>query len=194
MTEILSNLNNWIEVTINALGPYGVIFSCLLIIIESIIPILPLSLFIAILYIKYGAIIGFIISWICTIIGCTMSFFLFQTVFQKKVDEKLRKNEKFNKILNVIDNISFRQIVVLLAIPFTPAFLVNIAAGISKINYKKYLLALIIGKIFLVYFWGEIGLTLMESLKNPMALIKIVIMVIIAYVISIVVNKKLKID
>lgn len=194
MTEFLSNLNNWIEVTINALGPYGVIFSCLLIVIESVIPILPLSLFIAILYIKYGPVTGFIISWIFTIIGCTMSFFLFQKVFQKKVDEKLRQNEKFKKILEIIDDINFRQIVVLLAIPFTPAFLVNIAAGISKINYKKYLPALIIGKIFLVYFWGEIGLTLMESLKNPEAIIKIVIMVVIAYIVSYIVNKKLKID
>ncbi len=194
MTEILNNLNNWIEITINSLGPYSVILSCLLIVFESIIPILPLSFFIAILYIKYGVWIGFIISWIFTIIGCIMSFFLFQTIFQKKIDEKLRKNEKFNKIFTIIDNISFRQIVVLLAIPFTPAFLVNIAAGISKINYKKYIPALIIGKIFLVYFWGEIGLTLIESLKNPIALIKIIIMVIISYLISIIVNKKLKID
>lgn len=74
--------------------------------------------------------------------------------------------------------------------PFTPAFLINIAAGIARIDTKKYLYALMIGKISLVYFWGYIGVSLIDSLKNPMILIKIVVILVIMYFVSLVVNKK----
>ena len=48
-------------------------------------------------------------------------------------------------------NIDFNTLVVIIAIPFTPAFLVNIAAGLSNIPIKKYIFALLIGKPFMIY-------------------------------------------
>ena len=73
--------------------------------------------------------------------------------------------------------------------PFTPAFLVNIAAGLSKIETKKFILAILIGKIFMVYFWGFIGVSLIESLKNPFILLKVLILLIIAYIVSLFAKK-----
>ena len=89
-----------------------------------------------------------------------------------------------------IDNFKLQQLVVILAIPFTPAFAVNIAAGLSDMSLKKYLSALLIGKIFMVYFWGFVGLNLAECLTNPIALVKVAVLVLIAYIASTLVNKK----
>ena len=86
------------------------------------------------------------------------------------------------------------QLVVLIAIPFTPAFLINIGAGLSKISYKRYLFALIIGKIFLVYFWGYIGVSLIESFHNPIIFLRVGFLLLIAYIISYFVNKHFKLD
>ena len=82
----------------------------------------------------------------------------------------------------------------IIAIPFTPAFLVNIVAGISKMNIKKFLPAIAIGKISLVLFWGIIGTSLLESIKNPLIIIKVIFLIVIAYLISRVVNKKFNLD
>lgn len=192
--EIFKTINDWIVNIINILGPYGMFFSCFLILIESIIPVLPLSVFITILCYNYGMLLGIIISWIFTVVGCCISFYLFQTIFQSYINRKWRKNEKVDKFLSIIDKLSFKWLVILISIPFTPAFLVNIAAGISKIEFKKYFIAILIGKVFLVYFWGFVGISLIESLTNPIALVKVVVMTLIAYLISVIVNKKLKID
>ena len=89
-----------------------------------------------------------------------------------------------------VENMSFRKLVVLIAIPFTPAFLVNISAGISRMDTKKFFWAIVIGKISLVYFWGYIGVSLIDSIRNPMILIKVVIMLIIMYLISFVFSKR----
>ena len=65
---------------------------------------------------------------------------------------------------------------------------------ITNIPFKRYLLALIISKIFLVCFWGLIGTGLIESFKHPINLVFIAIMVVLAYLITIIIKKVFKID
>ena len=50
------------------------------------------------------------------------------------------------------------------------------------------------GKIFLVLFWGYIGTSLIESINNPVIIIKIVVIVLVAYIVSKILNKKFKFD
>jgi uncharacterized membrane protein YdjX (TVP38/TMEM64 family) len=96
--------------------------------------------------------------------------------------------------MTIIDKIKLESLTVIIAIPFTPAFLVNIAAGLSKIPFKKFLTALLIGKIFLVLFWGFVGTSLVESLTNPVALVKTLILLFMAFIISKIVSKKFNLD
>lgn len=194
MNEILLGLSNFINMVITNLGVYGPILGCILIIVESIVPILPLCLFITMNFISFGNIWGFIISWIFTLIGCNLSFFLCRKCFKNLFEKKLRKYKKIEKFMKFMDNVKLEHLALIVAIPFTPAFAVNIAAGISKMEYKKYFWAMFIGKIFMVYFWGYIGVTFMDCLKNPIYFVKIGIIMILAYVVSYLVNKKFKLD
>lgn len=174
------------------IGPIGGVF---LIILESIFPMLPLSVFITLNMISFGSFFGFIISWLSTIIGCMLSFTLFRHFFQKKLYRFIKKKEqdKFADIMKAISNINFSNLVMLIAIPFSPAFLINIAGGLSKIKTEKFFLAIMIGKIVIVYFWGYIGTTLLESLTNIMVLFKIGGLLVLSFFISKLVEKKLKV-
>ena len=79
---------------------------------------------------------------------------------------------------------------ILLELPFMDTLL---SLFIVPIN-EKYLISIIIGKIFLVYFWGFIGTGLIESIQNPKILIKIAIYLVISFVISKIINRKFKIE
>ena len=46
----------------------------------------------------------------------------------------------------------------------------------------------------MVYFWGFIGVSLIESLKNPLIIIRVIILLIFAYILSIIAKKILKIN
>src|SRR5574344_308187 len=194
MNGILLALNSFIDMVIASLGIYGPILGCVLIIVESIVPILPLCLFITMNFISFGNILGFIISWIFTLIGCNLSFFLCRKCFKNLFERKLRKYNKVEKFMKFMEHVKLEQLALIVAIPFTPAFAVNIAAGISKMEYKKYFWAMFIGKMIMVYFWGYIGVTFMECLKNPIYFVKIGIIMILAYGLSYFVNKKFKLD
>ena len=192
--EIFSKINEYILEIINLLGLWGPVFGCFLIVIESIIPILPLAVFITLNFMTFGNLIGFIISWIFTLLGCAMSFFIFRKGFYRKFNSFANSKRRLKKFMKAVSNMTLSELVVLTAVPFTPAFLVNIAAGLSDMSFKKYFAGIFLGKISLVYFWGYIGTSLIESLKNPIILIRIFVLVMIMYIISRFVNKKVNLE
>ncbi len=188
-------IDTFIDTTLQGLGIWGPIVGCFFILIESMVPILPLFVFITLNFLAFGNVLGFIISWIFTCIGCSISFFLFRKKVQTWLFKRLKKEGVISeRTIDMITNLKFEQLATIIAIPFTPAFLINIAAGLSKMSYKKYLGALLIGKVFLVYFWGFIGVSLIESIKNPIYLVRVGILLLLAYIISRIISRKFKIE
>ena len=150
--------------------------------------------FITINFVAFGDILGFIISWLCTCLGCFISYFLVKRYLRNWVVKKIKNVNLLANCMHYIENLSLTQVMIILAIPFTPAFMMNIAAGLVNMDTKKFAIAILVGKIFLVYFWGVVGTGLLESLHNPRSIITVVIMVLIAYILSIVIKKVFKID
>lgn len=189
LTNIINNIQTFVETSNIFLS---IAIGVLIIITESIIPALPLSVFIAINVIAFGPIGGFIISFIGTMIGCTISYFIFNKL-RLFAYKKLYKHIKLINFINKINTISFSNLVLILAMPFTPAFTINIAAGLSEMEYKKYFLALLCSKIFIVYFWAFIATTFLESITDMTVLIKIILLILGALILSKIVTKKFNI-
>ena len=188
-------IDTFIDTTLQGMGVWGPIVGCFFILIESMVPVLPLFVFITLNFLAFGNILGFIISWVFTCIGCFISFLLFRCKVQTWLFKRIKKKGIISEYtIDVITNLKFEQLTTIIAIPFTPAFLVNIAAGLSKMSYKKFLGALLIGKVFLVYFWGFVGVSLIESIKNPIYLVRVGILLVIAYALSKIISKKFKIE
>ncbi len=165
----------------------------LLVFIESIIPALPLCAFVAINVILFGNITGILISYIGTLVGCITSYTFFKTVLGDYFYNKFKDNKKARNLIYKVNNLKFSTLVMLLTFPFTPAFSINIACGISKMDYKKFILACLIAKLPMIYFWGYVGTTLLESITNPYSLINITAILIISYLASKIFMNKFKI-
>lgn len=199
MTSIESLLNNIDAITesfLASMGIWGAIASCFLITVESILPILPVCVFITLIFYTFGNFIGFLISWIFTCLGCLLSFSLFRTKIKSWFYKHFMKSEnvKIKKFMKYVDGVSLSSLAVLVAIPFTPASVVNVAAGLSNMPKKKFIMAIMIGKLTMVYFWGYIGTTLIECLTHPVYLVKVLLLLVFALVISKVANKYLNVD
>lgn len=184
ITDLVSSVTN-------VMGNLGIFSGILLIILESMIPILPLAVFIALNIITFGNLIGFIISWLSTILGCMLMFFICRKL-KNWFDKKYKDNETVKKLRKKFNDISYSSLVLIMAIPFTPAFAVNIAGGLSDIEPKKFFAALFVGKLPMIYFWGFIGKSFLESMTDVATLVQICVMLILALLVSKVANKFLK--
>ena len=187
-------IDSFVQLIISYLQQFGVPFGIILIISESIIPILPLGVFVAFNMIAFGGFVGFIISWIATCIGCYLSYMFFSKVFGKMFLNNTKKREKLEKVVKKMQNIEFSKLVLIIALPFTPAFLVNIACGLVKMSFKKFMAAIIIAKLSIVYFWGFVGKSMLESITDLKTVIIVCVLLFISYTLSKIVNRRLDIE
>ena len=194
MMEFVANLINSLT---NWLSSFGLIGAFLLIFLESMIPVLPFSLFVGLNILAFGNFVGYTLSYVATVCGTFCVFLFFRYVIKKHFDKwigKRKKKDKIDKAIYKVTHFDFNALVVVLAIPFLPTSLLNVGGGLSDMDPKKYLLALAISKISVTYFWGYICKSLLESVKSPKVLIQIVIMLVIAYIVSKIVEKVFKLE
>lgn len=189
-------INTFIEYSTNVISNGGVLLGMFLIIIESFIPVLPLSVFVALNTHTFGLLPGILMSWVSTCIGCFISYSIFYYVSNNVIYKHLSKKtmKKVDKVIDKFKNIALSNLTVIITLPFTPAFLINILSGVSGMSRKKFLVAILIGKVFMISFWGYIGKSLVESMTDITTIIIMSIMIIIAYVLSKAVGKKANID
>ncbi|MDD6264037.1 MAG: VTT domain-containing protein [bacterium] len=189
-------INTIVEYSTEVISNGGILFGMLLIMIESFIPVLPLSVFIALNTHTFGLLAGILMSWVSTCIGCYISYLIFYYVSNNIIYKYLSKKtrNKIDKAVDKFQNISLANLTVIITLPFTPAFLINILAGVSGMSKKKYIVALLIGKIFMVSFWGYIGKSFVESMTDISAIIVMSIMIIIAYALSKLIGKNANIE
>lgn len=190
MEGIFDKIMDFLINTFSTLGP---LFGIFIIIVESILPFLPLAAFLSLNAIVFGPVIGFLINWFATCLGCLLSYYAFKLGFSDKLYRHIKIDGKLSGFLNRTSKLSFPNLVLLIAMPFTPAFAVNIAAGLAKMNTRKFVLAILIGKPFIIYFWSYVGTTLMQSITDIHAIIRILALLIIAYAVSKLIQLKLKI-
>lgn len=182
-----------VDFILNA-GIYGVIVSSFIILIESVVPIIPILVFVSINFMVLGNVFGFLVSWICCILGCILSYYIFKNGFGNKFENITNDKEKIKKYTKLFKHISGGKLLLIVACPFTPAFVVNIVAGLVKMDFKKYFTALIFGKISLIIYSAFIGLSLVDSIKNPLILIKVVIVMAIVYLLYVIMKKIFKLN
>lgn len=189
-------INNLVDYLTKMLSNGGVLYGFLIVILESIIPALPLSVFIALNQQAFGFLWGVLISWLATCIGCYLSYLLFFSLsnnfIYKHLGEKKKKIVK--KATTKFQKIPFCNLVVIIALPFTPAFLINIVSGMASLSKKKYLCALLTGKIFMVFFWAYVGKSLIESITDIKTIMMVSFMLVIAYFLSKFISKKANIE
>ena len=174
----------------------GLVFGFILILLESFIPVLPLGVFVALNVNAFGSIIGISLSWVATCVGCFLSYLIFSYLSDKILHKVLPKKtqNKIEKAIKKFQKISFSNLVLVIALPFTPAFLINIICGIVKISKRKFLFSILIGKVFMIIFWGYVSKSLIESMTDINTIIIISLMLVIAYLISKIVSKKVDLD
>jgi len=185
-----------IEFSTSFISSGGLLFGFFIVYIECLIPILPLSVFIALNVNAFGFFIGVLVSWIATCLGCVTCYYLY-VFLGDKLTKKFITKKTYNKIKDKIDvfgNISFSKLVLVITVPFTPSFLINLLAGLSKMPKEKFFLGLLVGKIFTIIFWGYIGKTFIESLTDIKALIYIGVTLVVAFIISKIVTKRFGIE
>ncbi len=189
-------VNYIIEFSTEYISKGGPFFGFLLVFSECFFPMLPLSVFVTLNVNAFGLVGGCLISWMATCLGSFICYLLFRYL-ESKISEKFLNKKLVKKIVKATDKfkkVKFTELVLIITLPFTPSFLVNILCGITRMKKEKFICSLLVGKAFSISFWGYIGKTFIDSITDLHSIIYILVALGIAYIVSKVISKKMNIN
>ncbi|MBO1004021.1 TVP38/TMEM64 family protein [Pseudogracilibacillus auburnensis] len=131
----------------------ALLITFLLMFLQNMFTVIPLIIIVTINIFLYEFMLGFVWSWLTSIAGSVLAFFLYRywlhSILTKKINVELK--EKIDK--NGLYYVFFARL-----IPFIPSSFINMAAGASSIRFSYYLGATLLGNMiymllmsFLVY-------------------------------------------
>ncbi|PKM51282.1 MAG: hypothetical protein CVV02_07955 [Firmicutes bacterium HGW-Firmicutes-7] len=159
----------------------GPIAGILLVMTEAFIPVLPLSVFVAINVMVYGFWQGYLYSWIGNVLASILLFLIIRKYGTSKFKKKIQSNRKINNIFVWIQQHGFMPIFILLSFPFTPSFLVCGLSALAGVKCKTFIYSIIFGKLIMILSLSFIGYNVSEFLNQP---IKSVILITLTLSIS----------
>lgn len=139
--------------------------------IEAFLPFLPLVVIVVANASSYGLWLGFLLSWIGTVLGSYFVFLLARRFGRHPRLHKFIAKPKVQKLIKWVDMRGISPLFILLCFPFTPSVLVNIVAGLSNLKKKYYLIVVMAGKFIMIASMSLLGYDLRALLTDPLKLI-----------------------
>lgn len=176
----LENISELIQ-QYRSLGPIPGIMLPLL---EAFMPFLPLFVFVTANATAFGLWWGFFFSWIGAVTGAFFVFYLVRKFGQGRFFGFLQKHKQVQKLMNWVDHHGFSPLFLMLCFPFTPSAIVNIVAGLSKISIWKYGLAVIGGKMVMIFTISFVGYDIPALIHQPIRTVIVLIIIFILWYIG----------
>lgn len=144
----------WLE-QYRSLGPLPGI---LLPFLKSFVPPLPTMIIIGWNAAVYGLWLGFLYSWIGVFAGCLTTFLLVRKAAEHPYMRRWSEKPKVQRGMVWLRRNAFSYVFVLGLFPIGPFVVVNVVAGLARMNVRSYALAVAAGKgimIFTVSYFGH---------------------------------------
>jgi len=154
--------------------------------------VVPLTLFPdSILAISGGLAFGFgwgsIYTMIGALMGGTLAFYITRTIGNSAINNLMDK--KFKGAKKYTDKMGIEVILLLRLIPLFPFDIVSYLAGLSNIEFRKYIIGTIIGTIPGILVFNNIGQQIMDL--TSFGFIMSIVLLVILFLSSFILKKKL---
>lgn len=155
---------------------YLFLLTLAIMVIQNTLTIIPLFLVITLNNTLFGYFIGFIWSWLTSIIAAVLVFIGIRYGFKGKVMEKVNP-----KLFNKLEQKGIFVLIQVRIFPFVPSNIVNTVAGLSTIQFKQFLLGTAIGNASYFFALSLVQKGFLSGIWNEYLLVLIVLLSIVSY-------------
>ncbi|WP_307397663.1 TVP38/TMEM64 family protein [Paenibacillus anaericanus] len=159
-------------------------------VVQNLFTIIPLILVISVNISLFGFVNGYLWSWVSSVIGGILAFLMARYWFQDLLLKHL--NPKYQKWTKV-ENKGFLFVFLGRVFPFAPTSLINIAAGVSAVPLRPFIIGTITGNMIFFFAISLIVKGLWSvQLENNILLILGAVIVILALILWRIRSKRIK--
>lgn len=179
----------WMDL-LEKIAELGPIAGILLIMTEAFIPILPLSVFVAINVMVYGFWKGYLYSWIGNVLASVLLFLIIRRYGTSRFRKMIRSSKKINNIFVWIQKQGFIPIFILLSFPFTPSCLICGLSALAEIKCKTFIYSIIFGKLIMILSLSFIGYNISEFLNQPIKSVALILLTLsVSFIAKLIINR-----
>jgi uncharacterized membrane protein YdjX (TVP38/TMEM64 family) len=160
---------------------FGMIPGIVVTLLESFFPVLPMFVFVMANAAAFGLWQGIMISWVGACLGSILVFFLARKIGQKRFFRFLSRHQKVRQLVNWVERHGFGPLFLLYCFPFTPSAIINAVAGLSRISKQQFILAVLFGKMVMIFTISFIGYDLAALAKQPLRTVAVVVIILLLW-------------
>lgn len=168
---------------LRSFGVWSVVVTIILFVIMTFTIIFPFMILSGASGIIYGLFWGTIISWLGEVIGALFMFFFARHFFRHMVEGWIVKSRYLTQVDEYSAANGFKALLVARLLPLAPSGIITAVAAISRISFRDFFLATIIGKLPPVIVKVLLGHDIVFAGENMTRLIMVVLLVIGVYTI-----------
>lgn len=166
---------------LRSFGPSAVMITIVLFVIMTFTIVFPFMILSGAAGIVFGLFWGTIISWIGEVIGALFMFVFARYFFRHAVEGWIAKSRYLKQVDDYSAANGFKALLLARLLPLAPSGIITAVAAISRISFKDFFLATIIGKLPPVVVKVLLGHDIVFAGENLGRLIFIILLVIVVY-------------
>lgn len=163
-------------------GPWSLLITILLFIVMTFTIVFPFMILSGAAGIIYGLFWGVMISWIGEVTGAFFMFIFARYFFRKMVAGWIGKSRYLKQVDDYSAANGFKALLLARLLPLAPSGIITAVAAISRISFKDFFWATVIGKLPPVVIKVLLGHDLVFAGENMNRLLVVILLVVLVYV------------
>ena len=131
--------------------------------------------------IMYGLYWGTVISWAGEVLGALVMFFFARVCFREMVAGWIGRSPYWKQVDDYSASNGFKALLIARLLPLAPSGIITAVAAISRISFRDFFLATLLGKLPPVIIKVLLGHDLAFANENMTRLIGVVLLVVVIY-------------
>ena len=130
----------------------------------------------------FGIVPGILLAWIAETVGVALSFVLLRFLFRDAAEDVISKHKSLQKIDELSGSQGFKVMLIARIIPYLPSGLLNALGAVSKMSFRDFTIAALIGKLPSTAIEAMIGHDAVTASENPYRLVFSLVLAIVMVV------------
>lgn len=167
---------------LGSFGSWSVLVTIILFIVMTFTIVFPFMILSGATGIIYGLFFGTIISWTGEVIGAVVMFVFSRYFFRQFVKGWITKSSYLKQVDDYSAANGFKALLIARLLPLAPSGIITAVAAISRISFKDFFLATLIGKLPPVIIKVLLGHDVVFAGENMTRLLVVIFVVIAVYI------------
>lgn len=167
---------------LRSFGPWSILVTILLFVVMTFTIVFPFMILSGAAGIMYGLFWGVMISWIGEVVGAIVMFVFARYFFRNLVSGWIQKSRYLKQVDDYSATNGFKALLIARLLPLAPSGIITAVASISKMSFRDFFLATLLGKLPPVIIKVLLGHDLVFAGENMTRLIVIAVLVVVIYI------------